>query len=324
MTTSVLTPSATELPSAPVKQLPKALRIVIVEHQKVLLRSLKRDLQRIAPDAVVCAAVRRADEACAAVREYHPHVLLLSVDMPEAGSALVLRQFPPSARSFALVLLYAKAARHKAQYAFSQTQAAAQLDHLHSLLPWLSYGALEKGAFGNAELTGLLETIRRDVQRTIFEQQEFEILTNIAHALQPPAGAETAGLMLHVSGVEQSLAWRDIAYLEGKANYWHLRLRTNGQTTTAQHHDDGNRELRIRKEKLPPLPRVFVRVHRSFVVNVECIQTLCRSAVLLDTHLLLLLAERYMVQLETAYRDYQAYQRSIQLMRQVQQMKKRF
>jgi len=124
--------------------------------------------------------------------------------------------------------------------------------------------------------------------------------------------------------VEQSLAWRDIAYLEGKANYWHLRLRTNGQTTTAQHHDDGNRELRIRKEKLPPLPRVFVRVHRSFLVNVECIQTLCRSAVLLDTHLLLPLAERYMVQLETAYRDYQAYQRSIQLMRQVQQMEKRF
>ena len=324
MHTSITPSTATELPNASGEALPKALRIVIVEHHKVLLRSLKRDLQRIAPDAVVCAAVRTADEACAAVREYHPHVLLLSLDVPEAGAALVLQQFPPPDRKFALVLLYTNAARQEIQYAVNQPHAAAQLAHLHSLLPWLGYGALETGAFGNAELTTLLETIRRDVQRRIFEQQEFELLLSIAHALQPLAEPENAGLTLNVGGVEQSFAWHDIAYLESRANYWHLKLRNHGQNTAAQHRGDSNAELRIRKDKLPPLPRVFVRVHRSFVVNVECIQMVCRNALLLDTQLLLPLADRYIVPLETAYREYQAYRRSIQLMRRVQQMERRF
>ena len=212
------------------------IRALIVDDEPLAREGL-RDFLSAEPDVVVVAECRDGVEAVAAVRQHHPDLVLLDVQMPEISGLDVLRELAPAEiPAVIFITAYDK-------YALDAFQVHA-LDYL--LKP------VDAERFRTA-----LGRARVQIQYRRSGHINERILQLLGHL--SAKGQFVDRLMIKQQGRVFFIKVEEIDWIQAAGNYvklhvgerWHLMRETMAKLSA----------------KLDP--KQFVRIHRSTIVNLE-------------------------------------------------------
>lgn len=224
------------------------MRIVIVDDEPVARRGLRQLLLRH-PDAAVVGEARNGPEAVRVLSTTSPDVVLLDVQMPGCDGFEILRRIGPPLPEVIFISAYD-------DFAIKAFEAHA-LDYL--LKP------VHEGRFDAA-----IERARERI-RSAAALEQAERLSRLLELQNPPASR----LMIPAANGDLVLPVADVSWIEADDYY-------------AVVHAHGWRHLL--RESLDSLerrldPHVFVRVHRSAIVNLSYVREWRRGAIILtDGH----------------------------------------
>lgn len=264
------------------KTLSASLEAIIIEPVAAIGKTLARDLRRLNITQDDTPVVTQFSQALSLLRTRQPHLVFISLDMPNDAAFRLLEEFPFEKRSFTVVLL-----------------APPELDKYlrSSLLHNAEYaGYLVKGQFGNGELVRVLEEVRRHLQSILFHEYKSDVfqaarqLTNtrslsakkssVPKAMKQktiqadtPVNSEqntfshqntsfTISIKQNGDTIQKTIAWTQVIYMEFDKNYldvWYMQQESDAIPPQAQH-------VLIRRDSVT-IPDIFVKPHRSFLVN---------------------------------------------------------
>lgn len=279
------------------------LRICIVEPTPVIGKNLVRDLRRleIATEEDILF-LHKFSGADVFLHQHKPHVVFLSLDMPNDGAFRLLQRFPTEQRPFIVILL-----------------SNPELDKYirPSLLSEL-YGAgyLVKGVFSNEELIKVVERVRKEVQKKLVEDFKAELLEAVTHFSVPSLPEETATTFsrreLSEAQAEQEetekntpreevffvttvtknnekvkveIPWEWVIYTESAGNYVNIHYFADGnlpeivgKKAALEHHNVSI----VRSNKIV-IPSSFIQPHRSYWVQKKFILSVSSTAIYMIT-----------------------------------------
>ena len=213
-------------------------RTVIVDDEPPARQTLRLLLQRH-PEFTIVAECAHGEDAIASVRAEAPDALFLDVQMPGLDGFDVLRAIGPTAVP-ALVFVTAFD-----QYALRAFETHA-LDYL--LKP-----------FSDERFDAVLERVRARLR----ERSQASIGARLAAMLATTGpSAELQQLVVKDGGRTLLIPYDDIVWIEAEDYY--VRVHTKSRKALAR--------LSLRALAATLDPRVFVRVHRSAIVNVRSVR----------------------------------------------------
>jgi two-component system LytT family response regulator len=237
------------------------LKAILIDDENSGLSALYEKLQKHCPQVEVLQTCDTAEKGIQAINSLEPDLVFLDVEMPVMNGFVLLQHL--QFKSFELIFVTAydhyaiKAIRYSA---LDYLLKPVEVDELKAAVD----KALEK-RYGsqpdNPRLDLLLENL-------VLEKKKFKRI------------AIPAGDGLQVVKID------DIIYLEASANYTLIYL-AGGTKLTA------SRTLKDFEELLPP--DVFVRIHHSYIINVNCVEKYIRGEggqVVLSNNVVLDVAKR--------------------------------
>jgi two-component system, LytTR family, response regulator len=220
------------------------IRAVIVDDEE-LARSRVRNLLKPEPDVEVVAECPDGHAAVAAIRKHRPDLLLLDVQMPEVDGFRVLEMVGEQQRP---VVIFVTAYDRYALRAFD----ALALDYL--LKP-----------FNRARFQKALQRARVQIAREQRDRVDERLAALLKQMSAPPKYLDR--LVIRSSGRVVFLRTTDVQWFEACANY--VRLHAGRETHM----------LRCTMNSLEAQldPAKFVRIHRSSIVQLDCVKELQSS-----------------------------------------------
>lgn len=225
------------------------LRVLLVDDEPLARRGLRQALARH-PDAVVCGECRDGREAVEALRVQRPHLVLLDVQMPELDGFGVLREV--GAEQMPAVIFVT---------AFDTFAVKAFTVHAVDYLV---------KPFDDARFDEALSRARQRLRAGEAAQLGRRLADLLADTAPVPKPTEPPvdRLLVRVGLRSVLVPVADIEWIE--ADDYCVTLHVNGRA-------------HVLRESLAALearldPERFVRIHRSAIVNVECIQEVHRPS----------------------------------------------
>lgn len=212
------------------------LNAVIVDDEPYCCKTLDALLKRYCPEVNVVATCANGIEAEQAIRQLKPDLVFLDVEMPKMNGFEMLEQLPEI--NFHLIFVTSYDA-----YALKAIRFSA-IDYL--LKP-----------VDREELQAAVQKVVKRVQTPLPEQ-----LKIILEKIQHPASASNKIALPTMEGL-QMIAVDSIVSCEADDNYTTLMLKNNRKIVVSC-------TLRVIEELLED--HSFIRVHRSFVVNLREIE----------------------------------------------------
>jgi two-component system, LytTR family, response regulator len=225
-----------------------SISTVIVDDEP-LGRDLVRNMLAAHSEFRIAAECGDGEKALAEIKRHKPHVVFLDIKMPRLDGMTLLQRIEPEHRPL-IVFITA----HDA-YAIKAFEAHA-FDYL--LKP-----------FDQERFDETVARIRRQLQQV--EEAKLgksvrTLLAGVAPAAgNPPAKSSTDRIVIRESGRVLFVDVQDIEWLEASGNYVALHV-TSGKTHLVH---DTMTNLEAKLDRI-----VFVRIHRSTMVNVKCIREL--------------------------------------------------
>ena len=217
------------------------LRAVIADDEPLSREKLRLFLDN-EPDVEIVAECSSVEDTTSALRSHHPDLLLLDVEM-EGGNAFdVLRSIPDSDLP---IVIFTTAYDSYALQAFE----AQALDYL--LKP-----------FDQDRLHRAIERARAEVTKTAKGALN-ENLVNLLSAARKPNAEKR--LIIKSGGRVVFIQLDEIEYIEAAANY--VRLHVTGKNAYLFRESIGRMADKLDQSQ-------FLRIHRSFIVNVSKIKEL--------------------------------------------------
>lgn len=210
------------------------LRALIVDDERLARLKLRRFLDE-EPDVEIIGECGSGAEAVAQIRAERPDLLFLDIQMPGLDGFAVLREVGPD-RAGRVVFVTA----HD-EHAVRAFEVEA-LDYL--LKP-----------FDRARFQQTLDRVRRE-RRQALDAKLATLLDRIERPL-----SRLDRLLVRAGGRMVFLKLRDVDWIEADDNY--VRLHAGRETHLVR---DTLRRLEPRLD-----PRLFLRIHRSTIVNIESI-----------------------------------------------------
>lgn len=209
----------------------------IIIDDEPLARTGLRDILKEEKDFVIVAEAGDGEEALQLIERYKPQVLFLDIQMPEFSGFDIINNLPDS---YHPLIVFVTAYNEYALQAFSKNA----LDYL--LKPF------------DAERIG--DTLNR-IREMIHLKQSAAYSTKMVEALKQihtPQNYLTR-IPIRSAGKIRLVSLDDVLWIEADADY--IQLQTAGGKHTT-------RETIGRIEKILD-PAIFVRIHRSIIVNVH-------------------------------------------------------
>ncbi|NOK09096.1 LytR/AlgR family response regulator transcription factor [Corallococcus exercitus] len=225
------------------------LRVLLVDDEPLARKGLRQALARH-PDAVVCGECRDGREAVEAIRAQRPHLVLLDVQMPELDGFGVLREV--GAEHMPAVIFVT---------AFDTFAVKAFTVHAVDYLV---------KPFDDARFDEALARARQRLRAGEAAELGRRLADLLADAGAAPRPVEPLAdrLLVRVGLRSVLVPVADIEWIE--ADDYCVTLHADGKA-------------HVLRESLAALearldPERFVRIHRSAIVNVECIQEVHRPS----------------------------------------------
>lgn len=212
------------------------LRTLIVDDERLARLKLRRFLED-QPDVEIVGECGSGAEAVERIRAEQPDLLFLDIQMPGLDGFAVLREVGPERRGR---VVFVTAHDEHAVRAFE----VEALDYL--LKP-----------FDRARFQQTLDRVRRERSQTLDEK----IAALLERIEKPEEEAHLDRILIRSGGRMTFLKLREVDWIEADDN--DLRLHAGRATHLVR---DTLRRLEPRLD-----PRLFLRIHRSAIVNVEAI-----------------------------------------------------
>ena len=278
------------------------LRVVVVEPLAAIGTALLRDLDRLHVVTETASVITHVAKASAVLHTAPPHVVFISLDMPNDGVFTLLKPYPLEGRPFLAILLTTPE--------FDKYLPPKLLTDIGCA------GYLVKGKFGDAELLLVMEKVRHQLQTMLAEGHKTELLHEATRlsdaplapkpfapkpfAPKPPVSKSLVSKPLHslhtqtatngtpqhspqeISSqetsfiaevkqngtmIQQEILWEQVVYMKSDKNYldvWYFP-----ETAPASGTDAVSAPIQhalVRRDKVN-IPETFVKPHRSFWVN---------------------------------------------------------
>jgi len=212
------------------------LKAIIVDDEPHCCKTLESLLKRYCPEVSIIATCANGADALKAIQALNPNLVFLDVEMPKMNGFEMLEQLPEI--NFHLIFVTSYDA-----YALKAIRFSA-IDYL--LKP-----------VDREELQAAVQKVVKRVQTPLPEQ-----LKIILEKIQHPASASNKIALPTMEGL-QMIAVESIISCEADDNYTKLMLKNNKKIVVSC-------TLRVIEELLED--HSFIRVHRSFVVNLHEIE----------------------------------------------------
>ncbi len=215
------------------------LRCVIVDDEPLAVKMLENYVART-PSLSLAASFTDPVEALSSLAALQPHLLFLDIQMPDLDGLSLSRMVPAQTR-----IIFTTAFK---QYAFESYEVSA-LDFLLKPIRYQKF--LE--AVGKAQKWF-----------SLMEGQQVSGVT--ASAVSSPG---QQAFFVKVDGKMQKVALTDIRYVEGMKDYVLLHLASEPQALVTHN------TMKSMEDQLPP--DRFMRIHRSFIVALDKIDSVTRD-----------------------------------------------
>ena len=233
----------------------ESLRCVIVDDEPLAVKMLENYVART-PALSLAASFTDPVEALSRLAELQPHLLFLDIQMPDLDGLSLSRMVPAQTR-----IIFTTAFK---QYAFESYEVSA-LDFLLKPIRYQKF--LE--AVGKA-------------------QQWFSLMEGQQAAVAPAAAgpaSDRQAFFVKVDGKMRKVDVADIRYVEGMKDYVLLHLASEPQALVIHN------TMKSMEEQLPA--GRFMRVHRSFIVALDKIDSVTRDGDILIAGRLIPVTDTY-------------------------------
>lgn len=249
-----------------------ALRVLIVDDETLARQRLRR-LVQAEPDAEVIGECVDGREAVHAIRSQRPDVVLLDVQMPELDGFGVLQALhgEPAPRVVFVTAFDDYAVRAFEVHAVDYVLKPVDADRFRVAFDRARQSYAHAAAADR--LGQLLDTVRRVSDPGVRPVESFATPGLLPHAGTPPGGQPAIGspsaiptyasrLLVKADGRMFFVKVADVDWIEADRNYVRLHVGTTTHT------------IRDRISRLEDTldPRLFARIHRSTIVNLNRIQ----------------------------------------------------
>jgi DNA-binding LytR/AlgR family response regulator len=231
------------------------LRCVIVDDEPLAVKMLENYVART-PALTLAASFTDPVEALSRLTELQPHLLFLDIQMPDLDGLSLSRMVPSQTR-----IIFTTAFK---QYAFESYEVSA-LDFLLKPIRYQKF--LE--AVGKA-------------------QQWFSLMEGQQAAVAPAAtepASDRQSFFVKVEGKMRKVDIADIRYVEGMKDYVLLHLASEPQALVTHN------TMKSMEDQLPA--DRFMRVHRSFIVALDKIDSVTRDGDILIAGRLIPVTDTY-------------------------------
>jgi two-component system, LytTR family, response regulator len=243
----------------------KKVRTLIVDDE-ALAREGVALLLRDDPDIELIGECDNGRDAVAEIRARRPDLVFLDIQMPQRSGLEVLEQLAGKERP---AIIFVTAYDEHAVRAFE----LCAVDYLLKPFRDQRFRAAVERAKAQVRGNGYRE-VQLQAQNLIEQLQRLE--SPRAHEPRDPSTATApARLVFKIDGAHVFIESRDIAWIEAQGDF--IKLRVNDRTLSARESLQGV-EKRLDPDR-------FVRVHRSFIVNVARISKI--SPALYGDHVIL-------------------------------------
>jgi hypothetical protein len=144
------------------------LRVVVVHHSPVIARSILRDLTKIGTATSETHKTSCIHEAREVIDEMEPHIVFVAINLPHGKAFDLLQDFPPSKRTFALIIV-------DEPLKLVAMPEAEQQGRFQHVLENQAVAYLMVGVFHNGTLATSIERARTRLQEVILERQQGEV-----------------------------------------------------------------------------------------------------------------------------------------------------
>lgn len=219
------------------------IKAVIVDDAPQARKLLRLMLQEFAPDINVVAEAENGNLGVSIIKTHCPDVAFLDIDMPEKSGIELAEELVKENIHCRIVFTTAFN-----QYAINAFRLSA-IDYL--LKP-----------INEQQLLESVERVREQIQFKTAKNQLIALSQNLT-----PTNNQV--ICIPVQNGYDYLKVKDIEYLEADGSYVHLFLIDKKQKTVSKN-------LKYFEQTLEPFSN-FVRVHRSFIINLEFMSSFSKS-----------------------------------------------
>lgn len=219
------------------------IKAVVVDDSLQARKLLRLMLQEFAPDIEIVAEAENGNIGISVIKTHQPDVAFLDIDMPEKSGIELAEELIKENTHCQIVFTTAFN-----QYAINAFRLSA-IDYL--LKP-----------INEQQLIESVEKIRQQLQFKTAQEQ----LKALSQNLKP--NQKQVICVPHQNGYDY-INISDIEYLEADGSYVHLFLTDKKQKTVSKN-------LKYFEQTLEPFSN-FVRVHRSFMINLDLMTSFSKS-----------------------------------------------
>ncbi len=221
----------------------QSIKAIIVDDSPQARKLLRLMLQEFAPDINIVNEAENGNHGIAAIKLHQPHVVFLDIDMPEKSGIQLAEELIEE--NIQCQIIFTTAFN---QYAINAFRLSA-IDYL--LKP-----------INEQQLLESVEKIRQNVQLKTAQEQ----LKVLSQNLKPN---EKQVICIPIQNGYDYININDIEYLEADGSYVHLFLMDKKQKTVSKN-------LKYFEQALESFSN-FVRVHRSFIINLDLMKSFSKS-----------------------------------------------
>ncbi len=219
------------------------MKAVIVDDSPQARKLLRLMLQEFAPDVEIVAEADNGNTGIIAIKTFKPHIVFLDIDMPEKSGIQMAEELIEQNIQFHLIFTTAFN-----QYAINAFRLSA-IDYL--LKP-----------INEQELITAIEKIKK---QEILKTAQIQ-LQSLSQNLDP---LTKNVICIPTQNGYDYLPIEDLEYLEADGSYVHLFLKDKKHKTVSKN-------LKYFENALQSFSN-FVRVHRSFIINLDLMASYSKS-----------------------------------------------
>lgn len=221
----------------------QTIKAIIVDDSPQARKLLRLMLQEFAPYINIVAEAENGNHGIAAIKLHQPHVVFLDIDMPEKSGIQLAEELIEE--NIQCLIIFTTAFN---QYAINAFRLSA-IDYL--LKP-----------INEQQLLESVEKIKQQIQLKTAQEQ----LKALSQNLKPN---EKQVICIPIQNGYDYINIHDIEYLEADGSYVHLFLMDKKQKTVSKN-------LKYFEQILESFTN-FVRVHRSFIINLDLMKSFSKS-----------------------------------------------
>lgn len=219
------------------------MKAVIIDDSPQARKLLRLMLQEFAADINIVAEAENGNLGISAIKTYQPDVAFLDIDMPEKSGIELAEELIE--KNIQCRIIFTTAFN---QYAINAFRLSA-IDYL--LKP-----------INEQQLLESIEKVREQIQLKTAQNQLKALSQNLN-------STNNQVICIPVQNGYDYLKIKDIEFIEADGSYVHLFLSDKKQKTVSKN-------LKYFEQTLESFPN-FVRVHRSFIINLDLMSSFSKS-----------------------------------------------